>query len=237
MAIYAMADLHLALDNPEKTMEVFGPGWKDYMKRIKENSSVVGEDDLYLMPGDLSWAMYFDGAVKDFSFIDSLPGKKIIIRGNHDYWWGTARKMQEGLQKSGFNSIEILRNSAYVGESVAITGTRGWKRLEDDGVSGEDIRIHNREVERIKLCLGALEDADPEHGLTHIFMLHYPPRGRSGGPTDVSDLIEGSGLVDICLYGHLHGRSHNQIFEGEARDVKYFCVSADYLKFKPLRVL
>ncbi len=237
MAVYAMADLHLALDNPEKTMEVFGESWKDYMSRIKENSAVVGADDLYLMPGDLSWAMYFEDAKKDFSFIDSLPGKKIIIRGNHDYWWGTTAKMQKQFAEHGYDTVRVLRNSAFVSEEAVITGTRLWKRLEDDGVKAEDIKIHNREVERTRLCLQSLKDADPEHRLPHIMMFHYPPLGRNGERTDVSGLIEESGLVDICLYGHLHGRAHSQIKEGKIGGVKYFCVAADYLKFKPLRVL
>lgn len=237
MSIYAMADLHLAIDNPEKTMEVFGESWKDYMSRIKENSSVVSADDLFLMPGDLSWATYLEEADKDFGFIDSLPGKKLVCRGNHDYWWGTGAKMKKTLEQKGFNSITILKNEAYVSEEAVITGTRGWKRLEDDGVNAEDIKIHNRELERMKICLDSVSKADPEHKLPHIMMVHFPPCGRNGAPIDFSDLIEGSGLIDICLYGHLHGRAHAQVFEGEKNGVKYFCVAADYLKYRPLRVL
>ena len=237
MSIYAMADLHLAIDNPEKTMEVFGESWKDYMSRIKENSSVVSADDLFLMPGDLSWATYLEEADKDFGFIDSLPGKKLVCRGNHDYWWGTGAKMKKTLEQKGFNSITILKNEAYVSEEAVITGTRGWKRLEDDGVNAEDIKIHNRELERMKICLDSVSKADPEHKLPHIMMVHFPPCGRNGSPIDFSDLIEGSGLIDICLYGHLHGRAHAQVFEGEKNGVKYFCVAADYLKYRPLRVL
>ncbi len=237
MSIYAMADLHLAIDNPEKTMEVFGESWKDYMSRIKENSSVVSADDLFLMPGDLSWATYLEEADKDFGFIDSLPGKKLVCRGNHDYWWGTGAKMKKTLEQKGFNSITILKNEAYVSEEAVITGTRGWKRLEDDGVNAEDIKIHNRELERMKICLDSVSKADPEHKLPHIMMVHFPPCGRNGSPIDFSDLIEGSGIIDICLYGHLHGRAHAQVFEGEKNGVKYFCVAADYLKYRPLRVL
>ena len=237
MSIYAMADLHLALDNPEKTMEVFGDSWKDYMDLIKENSSVISQDDLFLLPGDLSWATYLEEADKDFSFINALPGRKIVVRGNHDYWWGTAAKMRKTLLEKGFDTITILRNDAFVSEEAVITGTRGWKRLEDDGVTSEDVKIHNRELERIKLCLQSLEKADPEHMLPHIMMIHFPPCGRNGGSTDFSELIEGSGLVDICIYGHLHGRAHSQVFEGEKGGVKYFCVAADYLKYRPLRVL
>ena len=237
MAVYAMGDLHLALDNPEKTMEVFGDSWKDYMNRIRENSSVVGEDDLYLLPGDLSWATYLEQADKDFEFINALPGKKVATRGNHDYWWGTVSKMNKILAGKGFDSITLLKSDAYVSGDAVIAGTRGWKRLEDDGVTAEDVKIHNREIERLKICLDSIHKADPEHKLPHILMIHFPPYGRNGSSCDCSDLIEGSGEVDICLYGHLHGRAHAQIIEGERSGVKYFCVAADYLKYRPLRVL
>ena len=205
MAVYAMGDLHLALDNPEKTMEVFGDSWKDYMNRIRENSSVVGEDDLYLLPGDLSWATYLEQADKDFEFINALPGKKVATRGNHDYWWGTVSKMNKILAGKGFDSITLLKSDAYVSGEAVVAGTRGWKRLEDDGVTAEDVKIHNREIERLKICLDSIHKADPEHKLPHIL--------------------------------HLHGRAHAQIIEGERSGVKYFCVAADYLKYRPLRVL
>ena len=145
--------------------------------------------------------------------------------------------MRKSLEEKGIKSITIIKNDAYVAQNAVITGTRGWKRLEDDGVTAEDIKIHNRELERIKLCIGSLEQADPEHKLPHIMMIHFPPCGRNGASTDFSDLIEGSGMVDICLYGHLHGRAHAQIYEGEKNGTKYFCVAADYLKYRPLRVL
>lgn len=237
MAVYAMSDLHIALDNPEKTMEVFGLGWKDYMTRIKEECQIVGPDDIFLMPGDLSWITYLEKSEKDFKFINDLPGKKLIVRGNHDYWWGTAKKMQEQMASMGYDTITVLRNNAYVCDEAVISGTRSWKRIEDDDTTAEDVKIHNREIERIKLCLKAIEEADPEHKKPHIFMLHFPPLSKTGGSTDVSELIEGSNLVDICLYGHLHGRAHSQIFEGDRNGVKYFCVAADYRKYRPFRVL
>jgi len=237
MAVYAMSDLHIALDNPEKTMEIFGPSWKDYHERIKEECQIVGQDDLFLMPGDLSWITYLESSTKDFDYINKLPGKKLIIRGNHDYWWGTARKMQMQMEERGYDTITVLRNKAYVCDEAVITGTRSWKRIEDDDATAEDVKIHNRELERMKICLKAIEEADPEHSKPHIFMLHYPPLSKTGGSTDYSDLLEGSGLVDICLYGHLHGRAHSQIFEGERNGLKYFCVAADYRKYRPLRVL
>lgn len=237
MAIYAMSDLHIALDNPEKTMEVFGPSWENYIERIKEGCKDIGKDDIFLMPGDLSWITYLEQSTKDFEFINNLPGHKYIVRGNHDYWWGTAKKMQEQMKAKGYDTITILRNNAVVCDEAVISGTRGWKRSGVDDMTADDLKIEAREIARIKLCLKAIEEADPNHTKPHIFMLHYPPLSKNFGRTNYSDLIEGSGIVDICLYGHLHGRVANQIFEGEKNAVRYFCVAADYRKYRPLRVL
>ena len=195
----------------------------------------IDECPIYLFFDSLQ--TMFGEALPDLEAIAALPGHKVVVEGNHDYWWGTTAKMQKQFAEHGYDTVRVLRNSAFVSEEAVITGTRLWKRLEDDGVKAEDIKIHNREVERTRLCLQSLKDADPEHRLPHIMMFHYPPLGRNGERTDVSGLIEESGLVDICLYGHLHGRAHSQIKEGEIGGVKYFCVAADYLKFKPLRVL
>jgi len=237
MAVYAMSDLHLALDNPDKTMEVFGSGWDDYINRIEVGSRIVGDEDLFLLPGDLSWCTYLKSGVKDFTFINSLPGHKLIIRGNHDYWWGTLNKMTEQFEAMGFDSCEILKNTAYVGPEAVVSGTRGWKLLTDNDLTADDIKIHNREFGRLETVVKAINDADPEHKLPHILMMHYPPLTKDFTDTDYEEIISSSGTVDICIYGHLHGRAHAKIFEGENRGVKYFCVAADYLKFKPLRVL
>ena len=240
MAIYALADLHLAMSFPGKTMEVFGGEWKDYMSRIRENCmNILTPDDTLLIPGDLSWATYLKDAVEDFSFIDSLPGTKIICRGNHDYYWTTVKKMEEFFAAEGFGTIKIARHNAIRTEGALITGTRGWKMPGDDDFTEQDRKIYDREKERMKLCLSALSEADSMHELTHIVMLHYPPLTNVRMKTELSELIETSG-ADICLYGHLHGRARQKVFEGakeSAPGTVYKCVSADYLGFRPLRIL
>ena len=239
MAIFAMADLHLALSNPEKTMEEFGSGWTDYMELIKKNwEETVGPDDTVLMPGDSSWAMYIEKAHEDFKFINSLPGHKLIGRGNHDYWWTTVSKLEKYCAGEGFDTISFIRNNAIVIEDSVVTGTRGWKLPYESGFSAEDRKIFDREVIRLGLCLKEVDKADSEHKLRHIVMLHYPPLTRKCMSSDFSKLLEDSN-TDICVYGHLHGFSHSNAFEGRKDDgtvVEYRCVAADFLRFKPLKI-
>jgi len=239
MAIYALADLHLAISDPDKSMEVFGNGWQDYMTLIRENwEKTVRCDDTVLMPGDLSWAMYLEKAHEDFDYINSLPGHKLIGRGNHDYWWTTVSKMEKIFEKEGFDTISFIRNNAVTVEDSLVTGTRGWKLPSDAGFNAEDRKIHDRELIRLKLCLDQLSNADPDHKLRHIVMLHYPPITRKCTSTAFSELLE-SANVDLCIYGHLHGLAHNNAYEGEApggNPMIYKCVAADFLRFKPLEL-
>ena len=235
MAVYAMSDLHLALSNPEKTMEVFGSGWDNYMERIKEGFSEVKPEDTVLMPGDLSWAMYLEDAEADLRYIEALPGRKLICRGNHDYWWTTAAKMRRAFEQMGVGSIEIVRNNAIEADGFLISGTRGWKLPTDDGVSEEDRRIIDRELIRIDLCVKALQSADPEHKLKWVMMLHYPPLTKTNQTTVFSEVLEKSG-VNMVVYGHLHGRAHSKIYEGNKGGVEYRCVASDALKYKALRL-
>lgn len=238
MSIYAMSDLHLAISDPDKTMEVFGNGWDNYMQRIKENcEAVLKEGDTLLMPGDISWVMYLKDGYEDFKFINDLPGKKIIGRGNHDYYWTTAKKLREKFSEWGFDSLEIVRNNCIPVEDCLVTGTRGWKFPWDDDFSSEDRKILDRELIRIGLCARALADGDPEHRYRHILMLHYPPLSKDHEVTEFTEVIEKYD-IDLCIYGHLHGRSHLKAFEGK-RDGEgplYRCVSGDFLKFKPLEI-
>ena len=236
MALFAIADLHLALSNPEKSMEVFGKGWTDYIPRLEEAfREKVSPQDTVLMPGDISWATYMKQAEEDFKFIDSLPGKKIIGRGNHDYWWTTVKKMEETLASMGVTTISLSNHTTFEADGSLITGTRGWKLPSDDNFSEEDRKIYEREKIRIGLCAQALDKADPEHIKRRILMLHYPPLTSRVPDTELSEMIGSSGF-DLCIYGHLHGKAHKKAFEGVKDGTEYKCVAADYLGFSPAEI-
>ena len=235
MAIYALADLHLSLSNPEKSMDVFGSDWDGYITRIEKGwRETVTDNDTVLVAGDISWATYIDKAEEDFEFLASLPGRKLICRGNHDYWWTTMKKLDEFFALHDFPGIEIVRTNVIEAESVLISGTRGWM-LEGALKNADDRKIYDREIARIKLCLGELNKADPDHARKRILMLHYPPIVRGQEKTEITELL--AGQIDICVYGHLHGRGKGQVFEGEGEGkVKYICTAADYLDFAPVKI-
>lgn len=231
MRVFAISDLHLALSK-DKPMDIFGPGWNDYMHRIKYNwEEKVGADDLVLLPGDLSWATYHDRAGPDFSYIEALPGRKIISKGNHDYWWATSSKLNEFKTNNGLDSITFLHNNACLFEGLAITGTRGWKDPEEEGFIPEDVKIYNREIERLRLSLKPTEGFQGDI----ITMLHYPPFSSKGKCTGFTEVMHEFG-VKICIYGHLHGKSCDYAIEGEQNRIRYHLVSADHLGFVPLLI-
>ncbi len=229
MRVFAISDLHLALAE-DKPMDVFGSGWDDYMNRIQYNwRETVSDEDLVLLPGDVSWATYHDKAVPDFSYIQELPGKKIISKGNHDYWWVTRSKLDDFKKRNSLNSIMFLHNNACFFEGLAIAGSRGWRNPEDDGFSEEDLKIYNREIERLKLSLKQTEGFKGDI----VAMLHYPPFSSKGRATGFVDILQDFG-VKICIYGHLHDKSCNYAIEGEHDSIRYHLVSADHLEFVPL---
>lgn len=243
MKIWAIADLHLAISCPEKDMAVFGPAWFGYMEKLAANwREKVGEGDLVLIPGDISWAMRPDEAKGDLEWIDALPGKKVIIRGNHDYWWASAKKVRDLLPPS----ITALHHSAVRIGAVAIAGTRLWDSEEytfsefinaipnprERGEVREDGKIFARELERLKIALAEMDrKADVK-----IVMTHYPPISADLKPSKASALLEAAG-VDYCLFGHLHNLKEGALLFGEARGVSYMLTSADYLDFSPRLVL
>lgn len=232
MAIYAISDLHLAL-SIDKPMDVFGGRWSNYMERIETLwKETVTDEDLVIIPGDISWATYIEQAYKDFEFIDSLPGNKIILKGNHDYWWTTSSKLNRFLEDNNFSTISFLHNNSFKAENYIICGTRGWNCPGDDGFFAEDEKIYNRELIRLELSLkGAARSVDE----TVIAALHYPP---------FNSKLESSGFVEImrkygvkmCIYGHLHGDSARNAVAGEMHGIQFRLVSADYLGFMPLRL-
>lgn len=226
MAVFAIADLHLSLGT-EKPMDIFA-GWDDYTARLEANwSEIVAPGDTVVVPGDISWAMTLDEAADDFRFIDELPGKKIILKGNHDYWWTTRRKMDAWLEKNGFSSICILHNDAYLVEGLAICGSRGWMR--EDGEE-PDQKVYNREVERLRASLNAATQFDDV--AERVVFLHYPPIFMGYKAEEIIALLHEYG-VRRCFYGHIHGKGIKAAFNGSYADIEYRLISADALGFKP----
>lgn len=232
MALYAISDLHLAI-GVNKPMDVFGPEWSDYMVRLRENwMNTIGPEDTVLLPGDFSWATYLPEALPDFQWLHTLPGKKILSKGNHDYWWTTRSKLDAWLLSSGLSSIRILHNDAVLVEGWAICGARGWKSPGDEDFSPEDRKIFLREQQRLRLSLQAAETLQADRTLV---MLHFPPFNAQREPGEYVDIMREFG-VSFCLYGHLHGRGRYAAIQGERDGIAYRLVAADNLQFQPIRI-
>lgn len=235
MAIFAIADLHLSLGT-DKPMDIFGAQWVDHERRLKDAwMSTVAEADTVLIPGDISWGMSMEKALPDLCFLDQLPGRKILSKGNHDYWWGTMHKVEALVQSNGLSTISFLKNNAILVEGKAICGTRGWISPYDLEFRTEDQTIYDRELGRLERSLQAGRELLGDTPGDMIAILHYPPVLTSTPPSAFCALLEKYG-VKMCVYGHLHGRGHLKAFEGEKNGVEYLLAAADYLSFKPLRL-
>ncbi len=229
VSIYAISDLHLSL-NSNKSMDIF-PGWKNYVNRIKENwINTIKDEDTVVIAGDISWAMKINEAKKDFEFINNLPGKKIFIKGNHDYWWNTAKKVNEFLNENNFKSISIIYNSAEVVGNVCICGTRGWMYNSEEP---EDEKILARETARLVRSL----DCSLEYGLEPIVFLHYPPVYNFQESEEIINvLIERN--IKKCYYGHIHGGGAKKgVIQGKYKGIELKLISCDYIDFKPLLIV
>lgn len=231
MSIFAISDLHLSL-GCDKPMDVFGSKWSNYTERMKRFwNSIVTDDDFVIVPGDISWAMYIDEAITDFEYINALKGKKILLKGNHDYWWTTKNKMNNFLNENNFDSIEILRNDAFRCGDIAVCGTRGWNFPTGDNDS-KDRRIFEREKQRLVMSLEAARATGAEE---IIAAMHYPPVDKPGLRTDFLDIMQEYG-VKQCIYGHLHAASHAGAPVGNYSGINLKLVSCDYLNFIPLLI-
>jgi len=229
MSLYAIGDLHLSL-SANKPMEVFGAAWQNHTEKLRASFSQLSDDDVTVICGDLSWGMNFEESREDFLFVDSLPGKKIILKGNHDYWWTTATKAKKFFAENGITTLDILNNNCfYYGGDAAICGTRGWFYEEETG-SEHDKKIMNREIGRLETSLKAAGEREK-----YVF-LHYPPKYGAYACEEILGLLGKYGAV-MCCAGHIHGKSLANAFEGEYRGVIHRLVSADRLKFVPLKVL
>ena len=227
MALYTIGDLHLSL-NGDKPMDRFGEVWRDHPQKLIEGFRTVGDNDLTVLCGDLSWAMSLAQAEEDFRFVQQLPGKKLILKGNHDYWWSTATKAYKFFAEHGFESIEILHNNAYVYDGYALCGTRGWFFEEDHGTE-HDRKMMLREVQRLEMSLKAGRDREK------IVFLHYPPVFQNYRCEEILQLLQKYN-VKRCYYGHIHGKGCPLAFNGWIGCTKFQLVSADWIKFQPLEI-
>ena len=227
MALYVIADLHLSLGS-DKPMDVFGGAWVGYVDKLREGLSVIGPDDTTVLPGDLSWALSLSEAEADFAFINAIPGRKIIVKGNHDYWWSTAKKFDTFCAEHGFENMHVLNNNCYFYGDTALCGTRGWFFEEDKG--GEhDEKVFRRELGRLETSLKAAGEREK------LCFLHYPPKYRGYECREILDLLARYGVKE-CYYGHLHGSSHRLAVQGDGMGLNLHMVSADYLDFRPLKI-
>ena len=229
MALYTIGDLHLSLSS-DKPMDVFGEGWSNYVERIREGFSELGSEDVTVLCGDLSWGMSLEESLRDLEFLHALPGKKILMKGNHDYWWNTAAKMQRFFDEHGLDSLQILHNNCTFYGDVALCGTRGgFYELEEPGRHTEKMR--NREAGRLETSLRAAGEREK------LCFLHYPPLYTGYRCEEMLRLLRQYG-VKRCYYGHLHGgMAHSRAVQGERDGTDFSLVSADYLRFKPKKIL
>ena len=227
MALYAIGDLHLCLGAP-KPMDVFGGAWVGYMEKLKQGMSVLTPEDTLVLMGDLSWALDLPNAAADFAWINGIPGKKIILKGNHDYWWSTQAKFNKFCQENGFVNLNLLNNNCYAYEDWAICGTRGWF-FEEERSGAQDEKVFRRELIRLETSLKAAGEREK------LVFLHYPPRYKGYTCREILELMENYG-VRQCYYGHLHGASHKLAMQGLWDGIEYRLLSADYLDFRPFPV-
>lgn len=226
MALFAISDLHLSFGT-NKPMDVFG--WKDYENRLREQwNRVVAPEDWVLLPGDISWATYLEETEADFRFIHQLNGQKIIGKGNHDYWWTTAKKMREYAENKGFFSLRFLYNNSYLWKTTGICGTRGWC---NHGNMAEDAHLWERELQRLQLSLESAKNSK-----TIICCLHYPPVDLSGRLSGEHMKLFHQYGVSRVIYGHIHGPRFDGRLPEEMEGIHFQLVSCDYLDFVPLQL-
>lgn len=250
MTVWAIADLHLSFSVPDKKMDIFGEKWVHHEEKIAKHwKEVVSDDDLVLIAGDISWAMRLEEAVIDLEWIDQLPGTKVILKGNHDYWWTSKKKMDQVMPKS----IHAIQNNAFHWKGIAIAGTRLWdtieysfgsmiqnenvkKEKEEANLEERDLeeqeKIFKRELERLEISLKSI---NPETK-TRIVMTHYPPISADLKPSRVSALLK-KYQVSACVFGHVHDMKQNVPIFGEKEGIHYFFTCCDYLNFTPLKIL
>ncbi|MBQ7760678.1 MAG: metallophosphoesterase [Clostridia bacterium] len=234
MSLFVMADLHLSTTT-NKQMDVFGYRWTDYMNKIKKNwSLIVTDNDTVIVPGDISWGISYEEALEDFKFIENLPGKKLLGKGNHDYWWGTMSKNRSFLAENNIKTIDFLHNNAYKVEDYIVCGTRGWfvdEKLQSNDLGTDYKKIVSREASRLKMSLEEaihLRENDEEI----LVFFHFPPVYNTFICDEIVDVLL---QYDIkrCFFGHIHG-AYNVPKHTEYKGIKFTIISSDYNNFVPL---
>ena len=241
MSLYAISDLHLSTnENTGKSMEVFGARWKDYVQKLERNwRAVISDDDVVVIPGDVSWAMTTDEARHDFRFIESLPGKKIIGKGNHDFWWSTLTKMNSFFEENEIKSVTLLHNNAFEVEDFIICGTRGWFNDESQqntvgGTAVDYQKIVNREKARLKMSLDAGKALFEATGKEMLVFMHFPPVYGEFLCRELIDVLKEYN-IKRCFFGHIHGNyymNRRTEFEG----IELIMIASDYLNFAPMTI-
>ncbi len=232
MSLYVIGDLHLPF-GINKPMDIFGDGWQDYTQKIKKDwNKKVKKEDTVIIAGDFSWATYLEETYKDFEYLCALPGNKIMLKGNHDYWWTTVTSMKKYLEDNNFSNIDFLYNNSFLIEDKIIVGTRGWALLDTENSN----KMVKREAARLELSLkSAIENYGKEKEI--ICIMHYPPVIASYMKDEKnynSEFLEVMKKYNVkkCYYGHLHGASHKDAVEGIVEGIELKLISGDYLKFK-----
>ena len=227
MALFAIGDLHLSLGG-DKPMDIFS-GWQDYVTRLEKNwRAIVRPEDTVVVAGDISWAMKLEECDADFAFLQALPGKKLLLKGNHDYWWTTRKKMEEYLERKGFDSLSILFNSAAAVVPYAVCGTRGWFY---DAETDADKKVLSREVGRLRASIAQAEAT----GLELVAFLHYPPVYGGEVCEEIMQVLCEKG-IRRCYYGHIHGAAAKKAVTGMYRGVRLQLIACDYTGFTPVLV-
>lgn len=229
MALFTIGDLHLALSDKDKPMDIFN-GWEGYTQKLEENwRHTISDEDTVVLVGDISWASKLENSFKDFEFVNNLPGKKIIIKGNHDYWWATKAKMEKYFKENNFNTLNILFNNCYEYQGFGICGTRGWVSINGDT---ENEKVMFREVQRLEVSIKEAVDRE----LEPIVFMHYPPVYGSNCNYDILDILFKYN-IKRCFYGHIHGYSQRNAITSIQDGIKYYMVSGDFLKFMPYKIM
>lgn len=238
MSVFAIADLHLPL-SANKPMDIFGNRWQDYVSKLKKNwCAIVSDEDTVIIPGDISWAINIEDSYDDFAFIESLPGKKLLGKGNHDYWWGTMAKNRAYVEQNGFKTIDFLFNNAYEVEDYIICGTRGWyidEKLQNVKNDVEYDKIVARETARLKMSLDEAVRLRGERDKQILVFLHFPPVYGSFLCEPIIEVLKEFGIKN-CYYGHIHG-VYNIPKTTVYNDIAFTLISADFLNFVPMIVM